>query len=100
VGLLRRHLLDDRLSLEEYADRVLAAYSAETHAQLDALMEDLPTLPRRVDPEAARGRHGEAELPAIGWRPTSERFRDPPTGRLMRVWLDPHTGTRHYVAEG
>jgi hypothetical protein len=31
--------------------------------------------------------------------PTSERFRDPPSGALMRVWFDPTDHSRHYVAE-
>jgi hypothetical protein len=29
---------------------------------------------------------------------TPERFRDPRTGRVMRVWIDPG-GARRYVAE-
>jgi hypothetical protein len=43
-------------------------------------------------------RHGESAEPHPGWSPTEERFRDPSTGRLMRVWLDA-SGTRHYVPE-
>jgi hypothetical protein len=43
-------------------------------------------------------RHGESASPQTSWSATEERFRDPSTGRLMRVWLDP-TGTRHYVPE-
>ena len=100
VGLLRRHYLDDRLTMEEFADRTLAAYGAATHADLDAIVADLPPLPSNTATTAPKGRHGEAHLPAVGWRPTSERFRDPSSGRLMRVWVDPATTTRHYVAEG
>jgi hypothetical protein len=44
-------------------------------------------------------RHGESTRPAIGWQPTEESFRDPSSGRLMRVWLDPVDGSRHYVPE-
>ena len=99
VGLLRRHLLDDRLSLEEFADRVLAAYEATSHEQLDALIADLPPIDDRARRRRWRGRHGEAELPAVGWRPTTERFRDPTTDRVMRVWVEPASGDRHYVAE-
>lgn len=42
-------------------------------------------------------RHGETTLPAGHWNPTDESFRDPSSGRLMRVWVDPADGTRHYV---
>jgi hypothetical protein len=44
-------------------------------------------------------RHGEASLPAGNWTRTDEAFRDPSSGRLMRVWIDPADGTRHYVPE-
>jgi hypothetical protein len=44
-------------------------------------------------------RHGEASVPAGNWTRTDEVFRDPSSGRLMRVWLDPADGTRHYVPE-
>jgi len=30
---------------------------------------------------------------------TAERFRDPATGKMMRVYEDPHTGAREYVSE-
>jgi hypothetical protein len=33
------------------------------------------------------------------FRPTSEVFVDPSTGRQMRVLADPSTGERRYVAE-
>ena len=44
-------------------------------------------------------RHGESELPAGDWERTDEVFRDPTTNRLMRVWVDPRDGSRHYVPE-
>ena len=43
-------------------------------------------------------RHGESASPQSTWSPTDERFRDPSTGRLMRVWVE-GDGTRHYVPE-
>jgi len=98
VALLRQHLLDGRLEMEDYAGRVGAAYAATTQADLDALMTDLPALPASGTPHRNR-RHGEMEAPVLGWRPTPERFRDPSTGRIMRVWVDPADGHRHYVAE-
>ena len=48
-------------------------------------------------PRWGRG-HGEAEKPQPDWQPTSERFRDPRTRAVLRVWVDPG-GARHYVAE-
>jgi hypothetical protein len=44
-------------------------------------------------------RHGESSVPAGNWQRTDELFRDPSSGRLMRVWIDPADGTRHYVPE-
>jgi hypothetical protein len=44
-------------------------------------------------------RHGESTLPSSNWHPTDESFRDPSSGRLMRVWVDPLDGSRHYVPE-
>jgi hypothetical protein len=33
------------------------------------------------------------------FRPTNERFEDPTTRQRMRVWTDPTSGERRYVAE-
>ncbi len=44
-------------------------------------------------------RHGESDVRAGDWQRTDEVFRDPTTRRLMRVWIDPKDGSRHYVAE-
>jgi hypothetical protein len=44
-------------------------------------------------------RHGESQVPQEGWQRTDEVFRDPSTNRLMRVWIDPMDGSRHYVPE-
>jgi type II secretory pathway pseudopilin PulG len=43
-------------------------------------------------------RHAETEAPQSGWTQTAEAFRDPSSGRLMRVWVD-QSGARHYVPE-
>ena len=43
---------------------------------------------------------GETSRPDGRFRPTGERFLDPTTGVLMRVWLDPSTGEQRYVPEG
>jgi hypothetical protein len=44
-------------------------------------------------------RHGESHLPAESWQRTDEVFRDPSSGRVMRVWIEPNDGSRHYVPE-
>ena len=43
---------------------------------------------------------GELEPPEPRFRPTEERFVDPTTGVQMRVFVDPRTGERRYLAEG
>jgi hypothetical protein len=101
VGVLQRHFVDDRLSLEEYTERVGDVWEAGDRAALDAVLADLPHLPPQA-PSSTNGgrRHGEGAVPSVTWRPTRERFRDPTTSRVMRVWVDVVDGTRHYVAEG
>jgi hypothetical protein len=42
---------------------------------------------------------GDPERPGPPFRATDERFVDPTTGRLMRVYVDPATGERRYHAE-
>ncbi len=44
-------------------------------------------------------RHGESAVAADGWDRADEMFRDLSTRRVMRVWLDPVDGTRHYAPE-
>ena len=42
VELLRRHSVDGRLTLEEFAERIGVAYEAKTRDELDELTRDLP----------------------------------------------------------
>jgi Domain of unknown function (DUF1707)/Cell wall-active antibiotics response 4TMS YvqF len=42
VELLRRHSVDGRLTLEEFAGRIERAYEARTREELEALTRDLP----------------------------------------------------------
>lgn len=46
-----------------------------------------------------RARHGESSVPAARWRRTDEVFKDPSTGRIIRVYVDPADGSRHYIPE-
>jgi len=42
VTLLREHVVDGRLTLDEFSERVERALRATTRGELDALMADLP----------------------------------------------------------
>lgn len=101
AAALGEHYAAGRLELEGLDVRLeqvlCAANVADAVAALDGLglLGDPP--PRR---RGWRGRHGERHRPQPGWVPTLERFRDPGTNRLMRVWVDPADGSRNYVAEG
>ena len=83
-----------------------SAYSDEAAAAVT----DLPLLaaPPSGEPSSARAgrgrlgqrrRHAQRMQPAAGWVPTPERFRDPSTRAIMRVWIDPADLSRHYVPE-
>ncbi|MCA1682410.1 MAG: DUF1707 domain-containing protein [Actinobacteria bacterium] len=103
ASALGRHYAAGRLDIDGLSDRLDRIYAAAGRDDAAAVLADLPALepagaggPR----PAGRGRHGESSRPEDGWIPTTERFRDPTTRRLMRVWVDPVDGTRHYVAEG
>jgi hypothetical protein len=52
-------------------------------------------------PRPRRRGHAQAARPGAGWVRTSERFRDPTSRVIMRVWLDPSTDpeTRHYLPD-
>jgi hypothetical protein len=76
-----------------------------TREEAGAVLADLPPLPQGAggagvgSPRARWGRgHGDADAPAPDWQPTNERFRDPRTNKVMRVWVDT-AGGRHYVAD-
>lgn len=98
---LKLHAAAGRLGIEELERRVALVALAETGQQAEIALADLPpivsTAPARL--ARSRGGHGEADRPAPDWRPTAERFRDPRTNDVMRVWEDP-SGGRHYVSEG
>ncbi len=78
-------------------------YTAQSTEDVAPLTADLPPLPAPPAPDSRRSRwgrgHGEVSQPAAGWVATDERFRDPTSKRIMRVWLDPSTGDRHYIPD-
>ncbi len=109
---LARQAAAGRLDMAELERRVAQVTAAETREQAAEVFADLPgaDVPGITGPASAarpandtarpkwgRG-HGEAGSPDPDWQPTPERFRDPRSGRIMRVWID-GTGSRHYVAE-
>ncbi|MGH2888979.1 MAG: DUF1707 SHOCT-like domain-containing protein [Solirubrobacteraceae bacterium] len=104
---LSRHAAAGRLDVAELERRVAAVSAAQTQEEAAAVLADLPPLPPGTgEPEPATRRrrlgwkpsHGEAQRAAPDWRPTAERFRDPRTRRVMRVWEDA-AGTRHYLPD-
>ncbi|HEV3390931.1 MAG TPA: DUF1707 domain-containing protein [Solirubrobacteraceae bacterium] len=98
---LKRHAAEGRLDVAELERRVALVAEADTREAAAAAVADLPPLASTTNPDRRprRGRgHGEVDKPGPDWQPTSERFRDPRTRRVLRVWVDP-AGDRHYVAE-
>jgi hypothetical protein len=49
--------------------------------------------------ERVRYKPIETEAPGAGWVATDERFVDGETGVPVRVWQEPATGERRYVAD-
>jgi hypothetical protein len=108
---LKEHAAAGRIGLEELERRVELIDAAETDEQAGEAMADLPpaaaggagdqavgeTPGGSRRPRWGRG-HAEADRPAPDWRATNERFRDPKTNRVMRVWVD-SGGGRHYVVD-
>jgi hypothetical protein len=96
AALLGRHYVEGTFDADELSRRLDLAYAAD-----DTALDGLPTLPAHIGKERRRWgrRHGEANKVQPGWVPTKERFVDPGTQRIMRVWVDPVDHSRHYVPE-
>jgi hypothetical protein len=103
VALLREHYALGQLDLAELDRRVGVVLSAQYMDEAAPVVADLPALgdPGATAPRPAKQRRGHAQAarPAAGWIPTDERFRDPTTRVVMRVWIDPADHSRHYVPE-
>jgi hypothetical protein len=108
--ILREHYADGRLSLDEVRRRTEIVLSATYADEADRALAELPAIAAPVEasgPEAqarrrgllSRRGHAEVAQPAPGWQRTGERFRDPSSGTIMRVWLDPSDGSRHYAPD-
>ena len=113
VALLQEHYAVGLFGLDELDRRVGAVLSARYLDEAATAVADLPgtagsgtagsgtATPGAGPPRRARRRrgHAHADQPAAGWVPTNERFRDPSTSTIMRVWVDPADQSRHYVPE-
>ncbi len=100
---LSRHHVVGHLDVAELERRVGVVAAATTQEEAAQAFAGLPVLPGEPAappndrPRWGRG-HGDADAPHPGWRPTNERFRDPKTNRVMRVW-EGANGARHYVPD-
>ena len=112
VALLGEHYAVGLFGLDELDRRVGLVLSARYLDEAAAAVADLPgappasaasgtAAPGTAAPRRGRPRrgHAHADQPAAGWIPTDERFRDPSTRTIMRVWIDPADHTRHYIPE-
>lgn len=102
VSVLREHYAHGRLDDGELNRRVGIVLAAEFADEAAAAVADLPSLIAAGPTPARRARrrgHAQAARPEPGWVPTQERFRDPTSKVVMRVWLDPVSQDRHYIPD-
>ena len=108
--VLREHYALGRLDEDELDRRVGIVLSADHAGAAAAALTGLPPLGSTGSGTPAAGqapgrgrgsrrRHAQVTAPDPAWVPTGERFRDPSSGAIMRVWLDPADGSRHYVPD-
>jgi DUF1707 SHOCT-like domain len=110
IVLLREHYARGELELDELSRRVGIVLAATYTDEAAAALTGLPQLTLsesftpglaptgQAKPRRRRG-HAQAAAPGPGWVPTDERFRDPTTQVVMRVWIDPADLSRHYVPD-
>ena len=107
TAILRDHYADGRLTLDELRRRAEIVLAATYRDEADQALTGLPVTfpgtavtarPRRQGLLSRRG-HAQSALPGPDWVATAERFRDPSSGLIMRVWIDPADGSRHYVPD-
>ena len=124
LALLREHYATGLLGHEDLDRRVGMVLAAQYLDEAAAAVTDLPGVPAagpasgvpsagaasgaaavpsttagQSKPRRVRRGHAHADQPGAGWIPTDERFRDPTSRAIMRVWIDPADQTRHYVPE-
>ena len=94
AALVGRHYAAGRFDGDELERRLDLAL-AGSHDALDGL----PPLPAAAPKRRWGRRPGNPARRSRRWVPTKERFVDPTTQRVMRVWIDPADHARHYVAD-
>ncbi|MGN6793815.1 MAG: DUF1707 domain-containing protein [Streptosporangiaceae bacterium] len=102
LRLLREHYALGNLDHAEFDRRTGLVLAARYTDEAAAALAGLPLLSGQEPgprPARSRRRHAQAERPGPGWVPTSERFRDPASRQIVRVWIDPADDSRHYVPE-
>ncbi len=109
VARLREHYARGELELDDLSRRVEAVLAATYLDEAIVAVADLPQLAGPAAGPAAPGPaprlrrrgHAQAARPGAGWVRTNERFRDPTSRVIMRVWVDPSTDpeTRHYLPD-
>jgi len=119
LALLREHYATGLLGHEDLDRRVGMVLGARYLDEAAAAVADLPGVPAagpasapaggapavpgtmagQSKPRRVRRGHAHADQPAAGWIPTDERFRDPTSRAIMRVWIDPADQTSHYIPE-
>jgi len=116
LRVLREHYARGQLELDDLSRRVGLVLAAQYADEAAAALRGLPPLPpdgtapgaAEATAPGARGPrparrwrrgHAQAAVPGAGWVPTDERFRDPTSRTIMRVWVDPADLSRHYVPE-
>jgi Domain of unknown function (DUF1707) len=108
LALLREHYAHGHLDLDDLSHRVGVVLAATYADEAASAISDLPLLGGMATTESApvrrgkvgqRRRHAQRLEPGPGWVPTPERFRDPSTRAITRVWVDPADLSRHYIPE-
>src|ERR1039458_5526502 len=74
VTLLREHVVDGRLTLDEFSERVGLALQAKSRGDLDAVMADLPA-PSLVAPGAPARRARRWHVAILSGHKTKGRWR-------------------------
>ena len=110
TAILREHYAEGRLTMDELRRRAEIVLAASYRDEADQALAGLPAVasgpsgmsvaarPARRGLLSRRG-HAESARPSPSWVETAERFRDPSSGLIMRVWVDPADGSRHYVPD-
>jgi hypothetical protein len=104
IAQLREQFALGRIDEAELDRRVGVVLAADFVDEAAGTIADLPKLVAPGTPGRGPRRHGhgQAATPEPGWVPTGERFRDPTSGVVMRVWLDPAAepgAERRYVPD-